>query len=193
LFRTKLSFAGCALAAVAISISSPALAQQAGIQIALVDAETGGPATNVEITVENTAIGFRKVYRSDAQGLVRLEGLSTAGGYSVSTAATAEYQASEAAPVSLRSNFASSVTLKLTSTARTDIVVTGARSITGINSVNAEVSASLKRDELNALPIEGRDVIGSLVRLPNVVPSTGFFQKRRSSRSMAPMVCLPII
>lgn len=139
------------------------------------DADTGGPATNVEITVENTAIGFRKVYRSDAQGLVRLEGLSTAGLYSVSTAATAEYQASEAASVSLRSNFASSVTLKLTSTARTDIVVTGARSITGINSVNAEVSASLKRDELDALPIEGRDVIGSLVRLPNVVPSTGFF------------------
>jgi hypothetical protein len=47
--------------------------------------------------------------------------------------------------------------------------------VTGVNAVNAEVSASLKGEELAALPVEGRDVLGALVRLPNVVPSTGFF------------------
>jgi TonB-dependent Receptor Plug Domain len=47
--------------------------------------------------------------------------------------------------------------------------------VTGINTVNAQVSSSLPREALTALPIEGRDVIQSLIRLPNVVASTGFF------------------
>jgi len=47
--------------------------------------------------------------------------------------------------------------------------------VTGINTVNAEISASLPAETLKALPIEGRDVVTALVRLPNVVASTGFF------------------
>ncbi|AMK21660.1 TonB-dependent receptor domain-containing protein [Sphingobium sp. TKS] len=169
------SFAGSAIAAVAISIAAPAHAQQAGIEIALVDAETGRPVANAEITVENPGIGYKRSLRSNAQGLVRLDGLSTAGDYQISTASSDQYSASAPATVALRSNFASSVTLRLSPAGTGSIVVTGVRGITGINTVNAEVSASLKREELVALPIEGRDVIGSLIRLPNVVPSTGFF------------------
>ena len=180
MLRSRLSLTGSVLAVAAISMASPAHAQQAGIQIALVDAASGQPAENIEVTIENAEIGFRRVERSDARGLVRLEGLSTAGSYRVSTAETTDYQASEAAMVSLRSNFARSVTLRLAPVSGSTIVVTGARGITGINTVNAEVSASLKREELVALPIEGRDVLGSLIRLPNVVQSTGFFPEAPS-------------
>ena len=172
--------AGIALTASAFSLASPAFAQQAGIQIALVDGETGGPATGVETTIENPGIGYKRSLRSDAQGLVRLDGLSTAGDYRVSSAASERYEASAPTAVSLRSNFASSVTLRLAPLGAGTIVVTGVRGITGINTVNAEVSSSLKQAELAALPIEGRDVIGALIRLPNVVASTGFFPEAPS-------------
>lgn len=162
------------------TLSSPAQAQQAGIQIALVDAATGEPAADVVVQIENPQIGLSRTARSDAQGFVRIEGLTTAGTYSVTTAATDRYEASMPASVSLRANYTGSVTLRLSPAGANTIVVSGVRGITGLNSVNAEVSASLGAEELAALPIEGRDVLGALIRLPNVVPSTGFFPEAPS-------------
>lgn len=166
---------GSTIAAFAVSLSSPALAQQAGLQIAVVDADTGAPVADAVVMVSNPAIGFQRALRSNEQGLVRLEALSTSGAYVVSAPASDDYQASEAQAVTLRSNFARSVTLQLNAEGAAAIVVTASRAVTGINTVNGEISASLSANELQALPIEGRDVIGSLVRLPNVVASTGFF------------------
>lgn len=174
LFHHRL-FAASALSAVAIALPSPAQAQQAGIQIAVVDATTGRPVPDVEVRIENEAIGLSRVVRSDEQGFVRVEGLTTAGTYSITTLEGGRYEESVTARVALRANFTSSVTLRLSPPGANTIVVTGARGITRLNTVNAEVSASLDREDLVSLPIEGRDVLGALVRLPNVVPSTGFF------------------
>ena len=168
----------CALAITAFA--SPALAQQAGIQIAVVDAATGEPVANAEVRIENAEIGFSRTIQSDERGLARVEGLTTAGTYRVTTSAGDEYAADQQASVTLRANFTSSVTLRLAPLGTNSIVVTGARGITGINTVNAEVSASFSAEELAGLPIEGRDVIGALIRLPNVVPSTGFFPEAPS-------------
>jgi outer membrane receptor protein involved in Fe transport len=151
------------------------MAQQAGLQIAVVDAESGTPVADAQIVIENREIGLRRVERSNEQGMVRLEALATGGAYIVSVPDSTRYQGILATPVSLRSNFARSVTLRLKPIGGEAIVVTARRAVTGINTVNAEISASLSMSELAALPVEGRDVIGSLVRLPNVVASTGFF------------------
>ncbi len=165
---------------VAAALATPAQAQQAGIQIALVDAVTDEPATNVEVRIENEGIGFSRTVRSDEQGFVRVEGLTTAGSYRITTLTGGPFESGQQASVTLRANFTSSVTLRLSPVGTETIVVTGARGITRLNTVNAEVSASLGREELAALPIEGRDVLGSLVRLPNVVASTGFFPEAPS-------------
>ena len=164
-----------ASALAALSVAAPAQAQQAGLQIALVDAATNQPAAAVEVRIENADIGFARTVQSDAQGFVRIEGLTTAGLYRVTALAGARFADDQQASVSLRANFTSSVTLRLAPLGSATIVVTGARGITRLNTVNAEVSASLGQAELTALPIEGRDVSAALVRLPNVVPSTGFF------------------
>lgn len=158
----------------ALSAASPALAQQAGIVIALVDADSGKPVADADVELSNPEFGFTRKLHSDAKGLLRLDGLTTAGTWKVTALASADHGASEPVELLLRSNYTSSVTLRLPAGGAGPIVVTGSR-ITGINAVNAEVSASLRREELVALPIEGRDVIGALVRLPNVVASTGFF------------------
>src|SRR5690606_18985682 len=155
-------------------------AQQAGLQVALIDAETGETAAGVEVRIENPSIGLVRMVRSDAQGFVRIEGLTTAGTYTVTAGADDRYAASMPAAIDLRASFTGSVTLRLSPAGGDTIVVTGARGITRLNTVNAEVSASLGRAELAALPIEGRDVLGALVRLPNVVPSTGFFPEAPS-------------
>jgi outer membrane receptor protein involved in Fe transport len=164
-----------ALLAVAAVLASPALAQQAGLQILLVDAETGRPAAGVEVELANPAIGFSRTLTSDAAGQVRLSGLTTAGQYSITTRASAGFAASEPTPVTLRAFNASSVTLRLAPAGAAETITVSARRITGLNTVNAEVSASFSAAELAALPIEGRDVIGALMRLPGVVASTGFF------------------
>jgi len=166
---------GCALTTLAVALPSPAYAQQAGLQIAVINAETGEPLAGIEVVIENRAIGLLRVERSNAQGMVRLEALTTGGAYTVSTTGSDQYENTKAQPVALRSNFARSVTLRLNPVGAATIVVTASRAVTGINNVNAEISASLSDRELRALPVEGRDVIGALVRLPNVVASTGFF------------------
>ncbi|MBB3860024.1 outer membrane receptor protein involved in Fe transport [Novosphingobium hassiacum] len=162
-------------AAMAVVLATPAMAQQAGLQVSVVDAASGEPVAGAQVVFENAAIAVRRTVRSDAQGLARLQALGTGGAWVVSTAASDTYQEAQAQPVQLRANFASSVTLRVKPVGASEITVTAARAVTGINTVNAEISASLSQVELAALPIEGRDVIGSLVRLPNVVASTGFF------------------
>ena len=175
LLRT--SAGGLALAASTIVCTAPALAQQAGIAIVLVDAE-GAPVADAEVVIANPAIGLERTVRTDARGAARVDGLTTAGEYLVSVPATEGYKALAARPVELRANFVRSVTLQLAGSA--GITVTAARAVTGLNTANAEISASLGREQLAALPVEGRDVLGALVRLPNVVPSTGFFPEAPS-------------
>lgn len=166
------------LGAAVAGITAPAAAQQAGIQVIVVDAASGAPLPDIAVTIANPATGLARTATSDAAGQVRIDGLTT-GSVRVSAAASASHDAADAQSVDLRANFASSITLRLAPVGQT-ITVSATRSVTGLNTVNAEVSASLGRDQLVALPIEGRDVLGALIRLPNVVASTGFFPEAPS-------------
>lgn len=167
------------MAAAMVIAAPPALAQQAGIIIAVVNAD-GAPVADTDVVIDNPAIGLSRTLRTDARGTVRIDGLTTAGEYRVSVPAAQGYEPLTASPVELRANFTRSVVLQLRAASDPGIVVTAARAITGLNTANAEISASLGREQLAALPIEGRDVIGALIRLPNVVPSTGFFPEAPS-------------
>lgn len=175
----RASVGAAALGAASLLITPPVFAQQAGIEIAIVDPD-GAPVAESEVVIENPAIGFRRTVRTDARGQARLDGLTTAGEYLVSVPGSERYAPLTARAVELRANFSRSVILQLAAADNAGIIVTAARAITGLNTSNAEISASLGREQLVALPIEGRDVIGALIRLPNVVPSTGFFPEAPS-------------
>ncbi|MCM0000256.1 MAG: TonB-dependent receptor [Erythrobacter sp.] len=177
LLRT--SAAGAALAAASVICAPAALAQQAGIEITVVTSE-GAPVAGAEVVIENAAIGLTRTLVTDASGTVRLDGVTTGGAYQVSVPSAPGFAPLAAQAVELRANFTRSVILQLQPSADAGIVVTAARAITGLNTANAEISASLAREQLVALPIEGRDVLGALIRLPNVVPSTGFFPEAPS-------------
>src|SRR5262249_51393139 len=51
-----------------------------------------------------------------------------------------------------------------------------------VNTVNAEVSSTLRETEIESLPVEGRDLTRSLYRLPNVAQATGFFPEAPNVR-----------
>jgi hypothetical protein len=175
----RASVGAAALGAGSLVLAPPAYAQQAGIEIAVVDAG-GAPVADTEVVIENAAIGLARTVRTDARGQARVDGLTTAGEYLVSVPGSDKYEAIAARPVELRANFSRSVILQLADVGSAGITVTASRAITGLNTSNAEISASLGREQLVALPIEGRDVIGALIRLPGVVPSTGFFAEAPS-------------
>ena len=79
--RRMLARAG--VCAVVFAISAPALAQQAGIQVAVVRADDGAPLADSAIVIENHSLAIRRTVRTDARGQVRIEGLTTAGAYTL--------------------------------------------------------------------------------------------------------------
>jgi hypothetical protein len=168
--------AGLAAVWCTIGFETTALAQDAALQVRIVAGRSGQPVSGARVTIRNAAIGLDRRLTSNASGIVRIDGATTSGSYIVSVEGANGLAAVISAPVTLRSGFTHSVTLALAPALDpAEIIVTAGRAVTGINQVNAEVSASLPRNVLMALPIEGRDVQSALVRLPNVVPSTGFF------------------
>ncbi len=152
----------------------PAAAQQASLQIAIVDQADGAPVADAPVEVADLARGTMRQVRTDPRGLARVDALTTGGSYVVRFAGSDRYAAALSPAEALRANFTHSVTLALIA-AGADVVVTGNRAVTAINAVNAEISASLSETQLRALPIEARDLTSALIRLPNVVASTGFF------------------
>ncbi len=152
-----------------------ALAQQAALQVQAREVEGSAPVAGAAVTVDNEAIGFRRALVTDANGGVVLNGLSTSDTYRASVAATAGRAGLTSAPVILRSDYTQTITLNLPATAIETVTVSAARAVSSLNTVDAQVSATLGPAEFAALPVEGRDRLQALVRLPNVVLSTGYF------------------
>ena len=156
-------------------VAQEARAQQAGFTVSVVRAGSGAPVAGAHVSIENPSIGLVHRVLTNSSGQARLAGLSTSGEYVVSVAAGEDHGEARSEPLSLRSNYVRGVTLVVPERELTTVVVSAARSVSTLNQLNAEVSATLGEEELERLPIEGRDVLRALVHLPNVVPSTGFF------------------
>lgn len=134
------------------------------------------PVTSQTVYIENTAIGYQAQQTTNAQGKARFNGLSTSGSYTVFVKENNQYFEAKATGIELRSNAKSSVQLLVPvkrSQELKEIVVSPSTS--KINTMNAEVTSELKLKEIQALPIEGRDITRALYRLPNITQATGFY------------------
>jgi outer membrane receptor protein involved in Fe transport len=160
------------------AVGTTAAYAQAGLEVTALNAETGETVPGVTVHVENDAIGYDVTRTTDAEGRVRLAGLSTSGEYTVFFEETDTYYPARAAGISLRANFTRSVTLILRPVAEfelDEVTVTDGQSVAAVNKINAEVSSSLDAARIEDLPVEGRNFTQALYRLPNVTPATGFF------------------
>ncbi|HZD52300.1 MAG TPA: TonB-dependent receptor, partial [Woeseiaceae bacterium] len=154
------------LIAIAATLAA-ATAGAAVVDVAVSDSG-GRPAGGREVVLHNAATGFDSASVTNASGRARFAGVPPAPGYAVTIDGVAL-----ASGIRLHSNEARAVTVTLPEA----ITVTAKRPrVAGaINTLDAEVSGSLHYRELQSLPVEARDLSKALIRLPNVVPSTGFF------------------
>lgn len=158
--------------ALAVLAAAPAQAQVA-VEVTVTDGATGRPARDVTVVVANSGAGARFEARTDARGKARFGGLGAGEGWVVSTPATDRYKAAVTAPLALRSFADRGVALVLQPVGASDeVVVVG---VAGLNTVNAEVSATLTTAEIQRIPVEDRSLERVLFRLPGVTQSTGFF------------------
>lgn len=141
-------------------------AQTAGVTVSVLTSE-GAPAVNRSVELRRPGGGYSAESNTNNQGQAHFAAVPSATGYALSV----EGQVL-ATDIRLRSNQtrALSLTLPLDT-----VVVSARRSALAVNMTDAEVSAGLTERELAALPIEARDLSRALLRLPNVVPATGFF------------------
>jgi len=157
-----------ATAFAAAALTSGAAFAEGALEVLVLDAPGGKPVAGAPVRLINPATGFTAERATDADGRAVFPALATSGAYVASSGEASS------APVELRTNFRSAVTL-LAGKRLEEVVVEGSRTVTGLNLSNAEVSASLTARELTELPVEGRDLATVLYRLPNVTQATGFF------------------
>ncbi len=142
----------------------------ADIDVAVI-AGDGSAATDTTVVLKNALTGFESASTSNAVGRARFSAVPAGPGYAVFVD-----DIELASNIRLRSNESRSVPVRMIDT----ITVTARQTRLAVNALDAEVSASLDRRDLEALPIEARDLTRALIRLPNVVPSTGFFPEAPS-------------
>jgi outer membrane receptor for ferrienterochelin and colicin len=172
-FFTRIFFAILAFAA-----SNHALLAQVQLEVTALNATDKTPVVGKIMTLTNAEIGFKAEAKTNEQGKMRFAGLSTAGKYTVASEADDTFRAAKVANLQLRTSFDRSVNLVLTPLKTTqlgEVAVEGAQSVAQINTINAEVSSTLTRKEIESIPIEARDMTRVLFRFPNVVPATGFY------------------
>jgi len=152
------------------------LIAQVDLEISVVYLDNGDVGQEINVILENKAIGYRAARTTNDLGKVTFTGLSTSGTYTAFVQATDVFYEARAEEISLRSNAKGSANIGLARKASYEVgeVVIGA-STTKINTVNAEVASSLSREEIELLPTEGRDITRLLFRLPNVSQATGFY------------------
>lgn len=151
---------------------------QSGIEVSVIDKTNGREAANISLTLENENIGYQSTKITNGQGKVLFSGLATSGSYQITTVENADYYSLNASDILLPANNKKSITLALspkTTQQLDEITVKASNSIARINTINAEVSSELQEQDLDHIPIEGRDITNSLHRLPNVTKSTGFY------------------
>ncbi|MFC4262886.1 TonB-dependent receptor domain-containing protein [Ferruginibacter yonginensis] len=158
-----------------IFLCNAAVFAQVDLTVSVSNNATLKPLASVAVVLQNKEIGYNQTLSTNAAGKVIFKSLSIAGTYTVSLNSES-YNADVIDNLQFRTNENPSVQLVATTKKTTELnavkVYSGSSKI---NTVNAEVSAQLKRKELELLPVEGRDITRSLYRLPNVTQATGFY------------------
>ncbi len=153
-------------------------AAQSALDVTLLHLYTREPVPGLVVQLNNDAIGLKLEGRTDGNGRVRFDGLSTAGAYTVVVPEAQGFYRQTATDLVLRANATRTVNLVLVPFSNVElenIEVTASGGFAELNRTNAEVSATLSPREVQALPVEGRDLTRALFRLPGVTQATGFY------------------
>ncbi len=170
------NFLNTALAALllaTLALGSTAQAQTATLDVSVLQADGAAPAAGVKLKLSDPGTAFASEATTNAQGRARFAALPAGGDYRIEL--NGQLRAEQ---LRLRANESLSITLTLAALA--EVAIVARRGAAVLNATNAEVSASLPQAQIEALPVESRDLSRVLLRLPNVVASTGFYPEAPS-------------
>lgn len=165
------------LTLIVLLLSIPVWAQSS-LEVSVVNKKNGEAIGDISVILENRDIGYQQTQQTNDQGKAFFNGLSTSGTYRATVLGNQQYYSLSASDLVFRSNNEKSITMALspkTTQQLEEITVEARNSVARINTIDAEVSAELQEQDLQNIPIEGRDITNSLHRLPNVTKSTGFY------------------
>ncbi|TXE11584.1 TonB-dependent receptor [Seonamhaeicola algicola] len=158
-----------------------AVMAQEDLEVSVINFSTGLPVNNVEITLVNQNISYKNIKTTNNSGKVLFNSIPVINNYQIVFEGNNMYAAQVSERIDVRSNQELTAQLWLLPVEQQtedlqEIIInsnTGAK----INRTSAEVAFELKKAELEALPVEGRDITRALFRLPNVAQATGFFSE----------------
>lgn len=154
---------------------------QEDVTVLVVDFKTNEAVSNVTVKLLNESRGFQRTATTDNNGKAVFTAVPVTNNYTVRIEAFLNYAESNSDPFDIVSNQDRTVQIYLLPN-QADEVTLNEITLTGntsaqINRKDAEVSFQLKNQEIQELPIEGRDITRVLFRLPNVSQATGFFSE----------------
>ncbi len=159
---------------VALLASAQTTPTKQEIDVTVTDLLLRRPVPNTVVYLQNVTTKTLDSARVNGDGRVQFGNLSADNRYRVFTRATDTYTEDEVSDITVQPGTLQNVTLQLPlkREGTLDEVVINDRRLTRLNTQNAEVSALVSRRELQALPLEGRDITRALYRLPNLTLAT---------------------
>lgn len=147
---------------------------QVQLEVTVSDLLLNRAIPNITVFIESRAGGFSASAITDANGKVLFDNLSAKNRYRLYTKNSEIFAETELASIALKNGIVNKVSLQVPSMRESvlDEVVVNNRRAVGLNVRDAQVAAIMTKKELQALPIEGRDISRSLYRLPNLTLAT---------------------
>ena len=146
---------------------------QEQLEVTVGDLLARKPVRSVEVYVES--VGEKPMLGvTDKLGKVLFKDLSANKIYKVFTFANDKYAEAILGNISLKTGEINKVTIELPSIREElleEVRITNSKRAK-MNTQNAEVSYIIPKEEIQALPVEGRDITRTLIRLPNLTVAT---------------------
>ncbi|MEJ7822026.1 MAG: TonB-dependent receptor [Chitinophagaceae bacterium] len=145
---------------------------QFNFRIKLIDGLQEQPVKNYLIKLKDSKSLIITEATTNNDGVAVFESVSATGKFSATTSENQDYFPLNEDIIFTQGN--QSITLYLTplKSSRLDEITINAYKRTAINRKDATVSSYITKSEIEAMPVEGRDITKSFIRLPNITSAT---------------------
>lgn len=147
---------------------------QAQLEVQVLDLLYHQPVGGVTVYLENATANFKTSDETQASGKVQFNNLPATGRFRVYTKAFGNFADAEISSIALENAGKELVIIELPSKRESslDEVVVSDQRTAQLNLRDAQVSYYVTKKEIQALPVEGRDITKTLYRLPNLTLAT---------------------
>ncbi len=147
-------------------------AAQINFKIKLMDGLQEQPVKNYSIQLKEIKSSAIIEAVTNNEGIATFGNISSPGKFKVLSAQNLSYFSLNEDIIINQNNEYSTIYLTPLKSSRLDEVIINANKRTAINRKDATVSSYITKTEIEAMPVEGRDITKSFIRLPNITSAT---------------------